>query len=82
MPLTNGVGEHIESRISADGKRVVTTCSTFVNPWWPFLPALGLLRVDGADRWTHWRPLSIGGLSERADRVQFLAVRPSQSVAC
>ncbi len=25
MPLTNGVGEHIESRISADGKRVVTT---------------------------------------------------------
>ena len=82
MPLTNGVGEHIESRTSGDGKRVVTTLLDVRQSLVAITAGPGL-----ASGWTaltdgHTGDLFVGGLSERADRVQFLAVRPSQSVAC
>ena len=41
MPLTNGLGEHTESRASADGRRIVTTLLTKHQ-------ALSSIAVDGA----------------------------------
>ena len=82
-PLTTGVGEHTESRLSADGRHLV---STLVEMRQSLMLVPVRARRSGPGPpdhgWLHGRCGSVARPARRSHRVQLFALRQPESVAC